>query len=130
MTGEHSDRTRLTQESGGIVNKCIKHSERRTPNRQGCGIAQHLNDCRGPRGLDPKNLSRTIEDAATVWEPILPWTSAGAYMAGTLGVATLAYMPWAISNWIAIFFALVWAATGISIAKLTPEEQKALEAEG
>ena len=74
------------------------------------------------RGLDPKNLSRTIEDAATVWEPILPWTSAGAYMAGTLGVATLAYMPWAISNWIAIFFALVWAATGIGIAKLTPEE--------
>jgi len=82
------------------------------------------------RGLDPKNLSRTIEDAATVWEPILPWTSAGAYMAGTLGVATLAYLPWAISNWIAIFFALVWAATGIGIAKLTPEEQKALEAEG
>ena len=82
------------------------------------------------RGLDPKNLSRTIEDAATVWEPILPWTSAGAYMAGTLGVATLAYLPWAISNWIAIFFALVWAATGIGIAKLTPEEQKALEPEG
>lgn len=81
------------------------------------------------RGLHPKNLSRTIEDAATVWEPILPWTSAGAYMAGTLGVATLAYLPWAISNWIAIFFALVWAATGIGIAKLTPEEQKALEAE-
>ena len=82
------------------------------------------------RGLDPKNLSRTIEDAATVWEPILPWTSAGAYMAGTLGVATLSYMPWAISNWIAIFFALLWAATGIGIAKLTPEEQKRLEAEG
>lgn len=81
------------------------------------------------RGLDPKNLSRTIEDAATVWEPILPWTSAGTYMASTLGVATLAYMPWAISNWIAIFFALLWAATGIGIAKLTPEEQKALEAE-
>ena len=51
-------------------------------------------------------------------------------MVGTLGVATLAYMPWAISNWIAIFFALVWAATGNGIAKLTPEEQKALEAEG
>lgn len=82
------------------------------------------------RGLDPKNLSRTIEDAATVWEPILPWTSAGTYMASTLGVATLAYMPWAISNWIAIFFALLWSATGIGIAKLTPEEQKALEAEG
>lgn len=42
-----------------------------------------------------------------MWEPILPWTSAGTYMAGTLDVATLANMPWAISNWIAIFFALV-----------------------
>ena len=51
-------------------------------------------------------------------------------MVGTLGVATLVYMPWAIANWIAIFFALVWAATGIGIAKLTPEEQNALEAEG
>lgn len=80
------------------------------------------------RGLHPKNLSRTIEDAATVIEPILPWTSAGAYMAGTLGVATLAYLPWAVSNWIAIFFALLWGATGIGIAKLTPEEQKELEA--
>ena len=97
------------------------------------GLASLLSELRGEyikRGLDPKNLSRTIEDAATVWEPILPWTSAGAYMAGTLGVATLAYLPWAISNWIVIFFALVWAATGIGIAKLTPEEQKALEAEG
>lgn len=51
-------------------------------------------------------------------------------LAAHLGVATLAYLPWAISNWIAIFFALLWAATGIGIAKLMPEEQKTLEAEG
>ncbi|PID96896.1 MAG: Na+/H+ antiporter NhaC, partial [Actinomycetales bacterium] len=75
------------------------------------------------RGLHPKNLSRTIEDSVTVIEPILPWTSAGAYMAGTLGVATLSYLPWAISNWIAIFIALIWGATGIGIAKLNSEEQ-------
>lgn len=81
------------------------------------------------RGLHPKNLSRTIEDAATVWEPILPWTSAGAYMAGTLGVATLSYLPWAISNWIAIFFAMLWGATGIGIAKLAPQEQEQLMAQ-
>lgn len=66
-------------------------------------------------------------------ETITRWGTHSAkwdLLAGTLGVATLAYMPWAISNWIAIFFALVWAATGIGIAKLTPEEQKVLEAEG
>lgn len=81
------------------------------------------------RGLHPKNLSRTVEDAATVIEPIMPWTAAGAYMAGTLGVATLSYLPWAVSNWIAMFFALLWGATGIGIAKLTPQEQAELEKE-
>ena len=80
------------------------------------------------RGLHPKNLSRTIEDSVTVIEPILPWTSAGAYMAGTLGVATLSYLPWAVSNWIAIGFALLWAATGIGIARLTPQEQEVFAA--
>ncbi|WP_368388654.1 Na+/H+ antiporter NhaC [Schaalia turicensis] len=79
------------------------------------------------RGLDPKNLSRTIEDSATLWEPILPWTSAGAYMAGTLGVATLAYLPWAVCNWIAICFAMLWGATGIGIARLSKEEKAALQ---
>ena len=82
------------------------------------------------RGLHPKNLSRTIEDAATVWEPILPWTSAGAYMAGTLGVATLSYMPWAVSNWIAIFFAMLWGATGIGIARLSSQERDEMLADG
>ena len=78
----------------------------------------------------PGASAKTIEDSVTVIEPILPWTAAGAYMAGTLGVATLAYMPWAVSNWIAIFFALLWAATGIGIAKLTPQEQAEMEKDG
>ncbi|WP_273890586.1 Na+/H+ antiporter NhaC family protein, partial [Serratia marcescens] len=28
-------------------------------------------------GLDNKNLSRTVEDAGTVIEPLIPWTAAG-----------------------------------------------------
>lgn len=70
------------------------------------------------KGLSPKNLGRTIEDSATIIEPILPWTAAGAYMAGTLGVATLDYLPWAVFCWSGILFSSLCALTGIGIAKL------------
>lgn len=75
------------------------------------------------RGLHPKNLSRTIEDSVTIIEPILPWTAAGAYMAGTLGVSTLTYLPWAVLNYTGIIFALIWAATGFGITKITKLEK-------
>lgn len=81
------------------------------------------------RGLHPKNLSRTVEDSATIFEPILPWTAAGAYMAGTLGVATLSYLPWAILCWSGIFFATLWGFTGFGIAKLNKEQQTQLMAQ-
>lgn len=76
------------------------------------------------RGLHPKNLGRTVEDSAAITEPILPWTAAGAYMAGTLGVATLSYLPWAMLCWTGIIFAMIWGFTGFGIAKLTPEQQQ------
>lgn len=76
------------------------------------------------RGLHPKNLGRTVEDSAAITEPILPWTAAGAYMAGTLGVATLEYLPWAVLCWTGIIFATIWGYTGFGIAKLTPEQQQ------
>lgn len=41
------------------------------------------------RGLHPKNHSRALEDAGTLTSPLVPWNTCGAFMAGTLGVATL-----------------------------------------
>lgn len=73
--------------------------------------------------LDPKNLSRCLEDAITVTETLMPWTLAGVYMATTLGVPTLEYLPWAILNYSGIIFALIWGYTGIGIAKLEKEEE-------
>lgn len=70
------------------------------------------------RGLEPRNLSRTLEDSATVTETLVPWTAAGVYMATTLGVPTLQYAPWAILNYTGMIFALIWAATGIGIMKI------------
>lgn len=70
------------------------------------------------RGLEPRNLSRTLEDSATVVEPITPWTAAGVYMATTLGVPTLSYLPWACICYTGVIFALILAATGIGVMKI------------
>lgn len=74
------------------------------------------------RGLHPKNLSRTLEDAGTVFVPLVPWSAAGAYMTATLGVETLEYLPWAILCYIGFIFAIIYGYTGIGIAKLPKEE--------
>lgn len=74
------------------------------------------------RGLHPKNLSRTLEDAGTVFVPLVPWSAAGAYMSATLGVETLDYLPWAILCYIGFIFAIIYGYTGIGIAKLPKEE--------
>ena len=74
------------------------------------------------RGLHPKNLSRTLEDAGTVFVPLVPWSAAGAYMAATLGVETLDYLPWAILCYTGFIFAIIYGYTGIGIAKLPKEE--------
>ncbi|ATM74723.1 TPA: Na+/H+ antiporter NhaC [Serratia fonticola] len=75
-------------------------------------------------GLDNTNLSRTIEDAGTVIEPLIPWTAAGVYMATTLGVNTLDLLPWAVQCYAAVFFALIYGFTGFGIARVTPEAQQ------
>ncbi|QHS23396.1 Na+/H+ antiporter NhaC [Virgibacillus sp. MSP4-1] len=64
-----------------------------------------------------KNLSRTLEDSGTVVVPLIPWSSAGVFMAGTLGVPTLSYAPWAILCYVGFIFAIILGYTGIGIAK-------------
>ena len=71
-----------------------------------------------------KNLSRTLEDAGTVVVPLIPWSAAGAYMASTLGVETLDYLPWAILCYTGWIFAIIWGFTGFGIAKLDDEKKK------
>ncbi len=75
--------------------------------------------------MHAKNLSRTLEDSGTVLVPLIPWSAAGAYMASTLGVETMEYLPWAIMNYLGIVFAIILAVTGIGIAKLDHYEEDA-----
>jgi len=63
------------------------------------------------QGLAPENLSRSLEDSATIISPLLPWTVSGIFMATTLGVATVDYAPWAIFCITGPMFSLLLAAT-------------------
>jgi len=67
-------------------------------------------------GLAAKNLSRTVEDSGTVIVPIVPWSIAGVYMAGTLGVPTVEYAPFAFMCYLGVGFALLYGFTGFAIA--------------
>jgi NhaC family Na+:H+ antiporter len=74
------------------------------------------------RGLDPKNLSRTLEDAGTLTSPLVPWNTCGAFMAHTLGVATLAYAPFAFFNLLNPVIAAIYGFTGLSIRSVGEDE--------
>jgi NhaC family Na+:H+ antiporter len=78
------------------------------------------------RGLHPKNLSRSLEDAGTLTSALVPWNTCGAFMAQTLGVATLTYAPYAFFNLINPLVALAYGFTGFTIEPLTPDQQAAL----
>lgn len=74
-------------------------------------------DAYANRGLAAKNLSRTLEDSGTVIVPLIPWSSAGVYMAGVLGVSVIDYAPWAVFCYVGFVFAIILGYTGIGIAK-------------
>jgi len=69
------------------------------------------------RGLESKNLSRTIEDSGTVTSVLVPWNTCGAYHATVLGVATLAYAPYAFFCLISPFMTIFFAYMKIKIAE-------------
>ena len=74
------------------------------------------------RGLDAKNLSRTLEDSATITSPLIPWNTCGAYMAGTLGVATGAYWIYCYSNLITPFVSFTYALFNFKITPIEGDE--------
>ena len=73
------------------------------------------------RGLAPKNLSRTLEDAGTLTSPLIPWNTCGAFMATTLGVPTLTYAPFVFFNLLNPFVAALYGFLNIAIAPRQPE---------
>lgn len=66
--------------------------------------------------LAAKNLSRTTEDSGTVVMPLIPWSIAGVFVSGTLGVEVLSYLPWAVMCYTGFIIAVIYALTGFAVA--------------
>ncbi|MCW8871816.1 MAG: Na+/H+ antiporter NhaC [Xanthomonadales bacterium] len=76
------------------------------------------------RGLAPQNLSRTLEDAGTMTSALVPWNTCGAFMAATLGVPTLSYLPYAFVNLLNPITAIIYGMTNFKITPLAKEEEQ------
>ena len=74
------------------------------------------------RRIKARTLSRTIEDAGTMTSPLIPWNTCGAYMSTTLGVATLAYLPWCFLNLINPLMAILLGMRGYTIERVPDGE--------
>src|SRR5690554_2484578 len=74
------------------------------------------------KGLAPENLSRTLEDSATVTSVLVPWNTCGAYHQGVLGVPVASYFAYAIFNYLSPFMTLLFAAFNIKIRRLTQSQ--------
>ena len=72
------------------------------------------------KGLHPKNLSRALEDGGTLSSPLIPWNTCGAFMAVTLGVSPLAYLPYAFLNLCTPLVSLFYGYTGLTMHPLDP----------
>ncbi len=64
------------------------------------------------QGLEPRLLSRTVEDSATVTSVLVPWNSCGMTQATVLGVATFTYLPYCVFNYVSPLMSIVVTALG------------------
>ena len=63
------------------------------------------------------NLSRALEDSATMTSPLVPWNTCGAYMSAALGVATFSYLPFCFFNLVNPIIAIIYALLRIKIIR-------------
>ena len=67
------------------------------------------------RGYEPRLLSRSCEDGATVTSVLVPWNTCGLTQSTVLGVSTLTYLPYCFFNILSPISSIVVAALGWKI---------------
>ncbi|MBC52966.1 MAG: Na+/H+ antiporter NhaC [Gammaproteobacteria bacterium] len=69
------------------------------------------------KGIDNAVLSRSVEEGATMSTGLIPWTTAGAFYAATLGVPVLEYLPYAFLNYLNPLISMVMAILGLGLLR-------------
>ena len=68
-------------------------------------------------GYEPRLLSRTCEDSATVTSVLVPWNTCGMTQSTVLGVPTLTYLPYCFFNLLSPLMTILVAALGWRIQR-------------
>ena len=66
-------------------------------------------------GISNRNLSRALEDAGTVVNPLIPWGVCGTFITNVLGVPTIQYAPFAFFCLLCPLLTVLYAWTGWTI---------------
>ncbi len=65
--------------------------------------------------LLPRVLSRTLEDAGTLFSPLVPWGLCGVFFSGVLGVPTTQYFWYAFLSLVVPVIAIIYGFVGFAI---------------
>jgi len=90
----------------------------------GKAFKQTFND----RGLDNLALSRVLEDGGTVINYLVPWGVAAVFAANTLGVSTLAYLPFCFFSLLSPVFSILSGFTGVGLKRLPSSDDSSATA--
>lgn len=69
-------------------------------------------------GLAPEALGRALEDGGAVINYLVPWGVAGVFVANTLNVPTLHYLPFVFFSLLCPLFSVLSGFTGIGLKKI------------
>lgn len=72
------------------------------------------------QGVDRRVLSRNAEAGGTITTPMVPWTDGGVFMATTLGVSTLTYLPFLWYHMLVIAISIFYGFANIAIWRTQP----------
>ncbi|HWO78560.1 MAG TPA: Na+/H+ antiporter NhaC [Bacillus sp. (in: firmicutes)] len=80
------------------------------------------------QGIARKHLSRVLEDAGTVVNPLVPWSVCGVFLTSVLGVSAFSYLPFTFFCLLCPLLTILYAVSGLAVSKKQKAIRKSVEA--